>query len=418
MDKPAFKLFKEPKEGERITVGEDGTLNVPDSPIIPYMEGDGIGPDIWKAAMPVFNAAVKKVYGDKKKVVWFKIEAGETAGKKYGTVLPDEVLDIIKYYRVAIKGPLTTPIGGGYRSLNVTMRQKLDLYACVRPVRHFEGVPAPVKHPEWIDMIVFRENTEDVYAGIEWEKGTVEARKIIDFLKNELGVEKIREDAGIGIKPISEFATKRLMRMAINWALKYKKPSITIVHKGNIMKYTEGAFMKWAYEVAVEEFRDKVITERELKAGQSGEGKIVIKDRITDAMFQQVLLRPKEYDVIITPNLNGDYLSDAIVAQVGGLGLAPGSNIGDGIALFEPTHGTAPKYAGQDKVNPGSLILSGAFMFQYLGWDDVKRVIEDAVQETIKQGYVTYDLARLREDAHEVKCSEFGMKIVENIEKM
>ena len=418
MDKPAFKLFKEPKEGERITVGEDGTLNVPDSPIIPYMEGDGIGPDIWKAAMPVFNAAVKKVYGDKKKVVWFKIEAGETAGKKYGTVLPDEVLDIIKYYRVAIKGPLTTPIGGGYRSLNVTMRQKLDLYACVRPVRHFEGVPAPVKHPEWIDMIVFRENTEDVYAGIEWEKGTEEARKIIDFLKNELGVEKIREDAGIGIKPISEFATKRLMRMAINWALKYKKPSITIVHKGNIMKYTEGAFMKWAYEVAVEEFRDKVITERELKAGQSGEGKIVIKDRITDAMFQQVLLRPKEYDVIITPNLNGDYLSDAIVAQVGGLGLAPGSNIGDGIALFEPTHGTAPKYAGQDKVNPGSLILSGAFMFQYLGWDDVKRVIEDAVQETIKQGYVTYDLARLREDAHEVKCSEFGMKIVENIEKM
>ena len=418
MDKPAFKLFKEPKEGERITVTKDGTLNVPDSPIIPYMEGDGIGPDIWKAAMPVFNAAVKKVYGDKKKVVWFKIEAGETAGKKYGTVLPDEVLDIIKYYRVAIKGPLTTPIGGGYRSLNVTMRQKLDLYACVRPVRHFEGVPAPVKHPEWIDMIVFRENTEDVYAGIEWEKGTEEARKIIDFLKNELGVEKIREDAGIGIKPISEFATKRLMRMAINWALKYKKPSITIVHKGNIMKYTEGAFMKWAYEVAVEEFRDKVITERELKAGQSGEGKIVIKDRITDAMFQQVLLRPKEYDVIITPNLNGDYLSDAIVAQVGGLGLAPGSNIGDGIALFEPTHGTAPKYAGQDKVNPGSLILSGAFMFQYLGWDDVKRVIEDAVQETIKQGYVTYDLARLREDAHEVKCSEFGMKIVENIEKM
>ncbi len=418
MDKPAFKLFKEPQEGERITVTKDGTLNVPDSPIIPYMEGDGIGPDIWKAAMPVFNAAVKKVYGDKKKVVWFKIEAGETAGKKYGTVLPDEVLDIIKYYRVAIKGPLTTPIGGGYRSLNVTMRQKLDLYACVRPVRHFEGVPAPVKHPEWIDMIVFRENTEDVYAGIEWEKGTEEARKIIDFLKNELGVEKIREDAGIGIKPISEFATKRLMRMAINWALKYKKPSITIVHKGNIMKYTEGAFMKWAYEVAVEEFRDKVITEQELKAGQSGEGKIVIKDRITDAMFQQVLLRPKEYDVIITPNLNGDYLSDAIVAQVGGLGLAPGSNIGDGIALFEPTHGTAPKYAGQDKVNPGSLILSGAFMFQYLGWDDVKRVIEDAVQETIKQGYVTYDLARLREDAHEVKCSEFGMKIVENIEKM
>ena len=418
MDKPAFKLFTPPKEGERITLNSDGTLNVPDRPIIPYIEGDGIGPDIWRAAMPVFNAAVKKVFGDKKKIVWFKIEAGEVAGKKYGTVLPDEVFDIIRYYRVAIKGPLTTPVGGGYRSLNVTMRQKLDLYACVRPVRYFEGVPAPVKHPEWVDMIVFRENTEDVYAGIEWEKGTEEAKKVIEFLKKELGVTKIREDSGIGIKPISEFATKRLMRMAINWAIKYKKPSVTIVHKGNIMKYTEGAFMKWAYEVAIQEFRDKIVTEAEIKEGKSAEGKIIIKDRITDAMFQQVLLRPKEYDVIITPNLNGDYLSDAIVAQVGGLGLAPGSNIGDGIALFEPTHGTAPKYAGLDKVNPGSLILSGAFMFQYLGWDEVKKVIEDAVAATIKQGYVTYDLARLRQDAHEVKCSEFGMKIVENIEKM
>lgn len=418
MDKIEFKLFKPPKEGERITVNEDGTLNVPDKPIIPYIEGDGIGPDIWRAAMPVFNAAVKKVYGDKKKVVWFKIEAGEVAGEKYGTVLPEEVFDIIRYYRVAIKGPLTTPVGGGYRSLNVTMRQTLDLYACVRPVRYFEGVPAPVKHPEWVDMIVFRENTEDVYAGIEWEKGTPEAKKIIEFLKNDLGVKKIREDSGIGIKPISEFATKRLMRMAIKWAIKYKKPSVTIVHKGNIMKYTEGSFMKWAYEVALEEFRDKIVTEKEVKEGKSAEGKIIIKDRITDAMFQQVLLRPKEYDVIITPNLNGDYLSDAIVAQVGGLGLAPGSNIGDGIALFEPTHGTAPKYKGMDKVNPGSLILSGAFMFQYLGWDEVKKVIEDAVAETIKQGYVTYDLARLREDAHEVKCSEFGMKIVENIERL
>ncbi len=418
MDKPAFKLFTPPQEGEKITLNSDGTLNVPDRPIIPYIEGDGIGPDIWRAAMPVFNAAVKKVFGDKKKIVWFKIEAGEVAGKKYGTVLPDEVFDIIRYYRVAIKGPLTTPVGGGYRSLNVTMRQKLDLYACVRPVRYFEGVPAPVKHPEWVDMIVFRENTEDVYAGIEWEKGTEEAKKVIEFLKKELGVTKIREDSGIGIKPISEFATKRLMRMAINWAIKYNKPSVTIVHKGNIMKYTEGAFMKWAYEVAIQEFRDKIVTEAEIKEGKSAEGKIIIKDRITDAMFQQVLLRPKEYDVIITPNLNGDYLSDAIVAQVGGLGLAPGSNIGDGIALFEPTHGTAPKYAGLDKVNPGSLILSGAFMFQYLGWDEVKKVIEDAVATTIKQGYVTYDLARLREDAHEVKCSEFGMKIVENIEKM
>ncbi len=418
MDKPAFKLFIPPEEGERITLNSDGTLNVPDKPIIPYIEGDGIGPDIWRAAMPVFNAAVKKVFGDKKKVVWFKIEAGEVAGQKYGNVLPDEVFDIIRYYRVAIKGPLTTPVGGGYRSLNVTMRQKLDLYACVRPVRYFEGVPAPVKHPEWVDMIVFRENTEDVYAGIEWEKGTEEAKKVIEFLRKELGVTKIREDSGIGIKPISEFATKRLMRMAINWALKYNKPSVTIVHKGNIMKYTEGSFMKWAYEVAIQEFRDKIVTEAEVKEGKSAEGKIIIKDRITDAMFQQVLLRPKEYDVIITPNLNGDYLSDAIVAQVGGLGLAPGSNIGDGVALFEPTHGTAPKYAGLDKVNPGSLILSGAFMFQYLGWDEVKKVIEEGVAQTIKQGYVTYDLARLREDAHEVKCSEFGMKIVENIEKM
>ena len=418
MDKPEFKLFTPPEEGERITLNSDGTPNVPDKPIIPYIEGDGIGPDIWRAAMPVFNAAVKKVFGDKKKVIWFKIEAGEVAGQKYGNVLPDEVFDIIRYYRVAIKGPLTTPVGGGYRSLNVTMRQKLDLYACVRPVRYFEGVPAPVKHPEWVDMIVFRENTEDVYAGIEWEKGTEEAKKVIEFLKKELGVTKIREDSGIGIKPISEFATKRLMRMAINWALKYNKPSVTIVHKGNIMKYTEGSFMKWAYEVAIQEFRDKIVTEAEVKEGKSAEGKIIIKDRITDAMFQQVLLRPKEYDVIITPNLNGDYLSDAIVAQVGGLGLAPGSNIGDGVALFEPTHGTAPKYAGLDKVNPGSLILSGAFMFQYLGWDEVKKVIEEGVAQTIKQGYVTYDLARLREDAHEVKCSEFGMKIVENIEKM
>ena len=418
MDKPRFKLFTPPGEGDRITLNENGTLNVPDNPIIPYIEGDGIGPDIWRAAMPVFNAAVKKVFGDKKKVVWFKIEAGEIAGEKYGNVLPDEVFDIIRYYRVAIKGPLTTPVGGGYRSLNVTMRQKLDLYACVRPVRYFEGVPAPVKHPEWVDMIVFRENTEDVYAGIEWEKGTPEAKKVIEFLRNELGVTKIREDSGIGIKPISEFATKRLMRMAINWAIKYNKPSVTIVHKGNIMKYTEGSFRKWAYEVALEEYRDKIVTEDELKEGKSAEGKIVIKDRITDAMFQQVLLRPKEYSVIITPNLNGDYLSDAIVAQVGGLGLAPGSNIGDGVALFEPTHGTAPKYAGLDKVNPGSLILSGAFMFQYLGWVEVKRVIEDAVAKTVKDGYVTYDLARLREDAHEVKCSEFGMKIVENIEKM
>ncbi len=418
MDTPKFKLFTPPGEGDRITLNSDGTLNVPDKPIIPYIEGDGIGPDIWRAAMPVFNAAVKKVFGEKKKVVWFKIEAGEIAGKKYNNVLPPEVFDIIKYYRVAIKGPLTTPIGGGYRSLNVTMRQKLDLYACVRPISYFEGVPAPVKHPEWIDMIVFRENTEDVYAGIEWEKGTEEAKKVIEFLRKELGVTKIREDSGIGIKPISEFATKRLMRMAINWAIKYNKPSVTIVHKGNIMKYTEGSFMKWAYEVALTEYRDKIVTEAEVKEGKSSEGKIIIKDRITDAMFQQVLLRPREYDVIITPNLNGDYLSDAIVAQVGGLGLAPGSNIGDGVALFEPTHGTAPKYAGLDKVNPGSLILSGAFMFQYLGWDEVKKVIEDGVAETIKQGYVTYDLARLREDAHDVKCSEFGMKIVENIEKL
>ncbi len=418
MDKPRFKLFTPPGEGDRITLNENGTLNVPDNPIIPYIEGDGIGPDIWRAAMPVFNAAVKKVFGDKKKVVWFKIEAGEIAGEKYGNVLPDEVFNIIRYYRVAIKGPLTTPVGGGYRSLNVTMRQKLDLYACVRPVRHFEGVPAPVKHPEWVNMIVFRENTEDVYAGIEWEKGTPEAKKVIEFLRKELGVTKIREDSGIGIKPISEFATKRLMRMAINWAIKYNRPSVTIVHKGNIMKYTEGAFRKWAYEVALEEYRDKIVTEDEIKEGKSAEGKIVIKDRITDAMFQQILLRPKEYSVIITPNLNGDYLSDAIVAQVGGLGLAPGANIGDGVALFEPTHGTAPKYAGLDKVNPGSLILSGAFMFQYLGWDEVKKVIENAVAKTIKDGYVTYDLARLREDAHEVKCSEFGMKIVENIEKM
>ncbi len=417
MDRLELKHFELPRTGERIGIDEHGKFEVPDTPIIPYIEGDGIGPDLWKAAMPVFNAAVKKVYGEKKKIAWYRIYAGEQAAEKYGDVLPDDVFKAIKFYRVAMKGPLTTPVGGGYRSLNVTMRRKLDLYACVRPVRYFEGVVAPVKHPEYINMIIFRENTEDVYAGIEWERGTNEAKEVIDFLKKQLNV-NIREDSGIGIKPISEFATKRLMRMAILYALEHKDPSLTIVHKGNIMKYTEGSFRKWAYEVALNEFRDSIVTEEEIKNGKSGDGKLIIKDRITDAMFQQVLLRPKEYSVIVTPNLNGDYLSDAIVAQVGGLGLAPGSNIGDGVALFEPTHGSAPKYAGMDKVNPGSLILSGAFMFEYLGWKDVKDVIEKAIEITVKEGYVTYDLARLRDDAKEVKCSEFGKRIVYNIERL
>jgi len=386
-------------------------------PVIPFIEGDGIGPDIWRAAKRVFDSAVEKVYGGKRRIEWKEIYAGQKAYDKFGEWLPQETLEVIKAHGIAIKGPLTTPVGGGFRSLNVTLRQKLDLYACVRPVRHFEGVPAPVKHPERVNMVVFRENTDDIYTGIEWKQGSDGARRVIDFLNEEMGC-SLGYDCGIGIKPMSEFKTKRLVRMAIKYALDNHLPSVTLVHKGNIMKYTEGAFKEWGYEVAKEEFSDVAITEDDLYAEYGGkvpEGKVVIKDRITDAMFQQVLLRPEEYSVIATPNLNGDYLSDALLAQVGGLGIGPGANIGDKVALFEPTHGTAPKYAGMDKVNPGALILSGCLMFEYMGWKEVSEAIISAMEKTISSGIVTYDLARQMEGSKEVKCSEFAEEIVKNI---
>jgi len=411
-----FKKLEVPKEGTKIEV-KGGKLVVPDDPIIPYIVGDGIGPDLWKAAMPVFNAAVEKAYGGKRRIVWMEIFAGDRAMERYGEVLPEDTFNAIREFIVAIKGPLTTPVGGGYRSLNVTLRQVLDLYACVRPIKYYRGVPSPVRRPERMDMVVFRENTEDVYAGIEWAKGTPEVKKVIDFLNKEMGC-NIRGDSGIGIKPISEFATKRLVRKAIQYALDYGRKSVTLVHKGNIMKYTEGAFRDWGYELAKEEFADVTITETELWEkynGEQPEGKIVIKDRIADNMLQQILTRTNEYDVIALPNLNGDYLSDACAAQVGGLGMAPGANIGDYLALFEATHGTAPKYAGQDKVNPSSLILSGAMMFEYLNWREAADLIKQGLERTIMNKTVTYDLERQMEGATKVKCSEFGKLIVENM---
>jgi len=413
-----YQKIQVPGEGEKIVI-RDGKLQVPDRPIIPFIEGDGIGPDIWRAAKSVLDAAVEKAYRGKRKIVWMEIFAGEKAHKIYGEWLPQETYDAIAEHIVAIKGPLTTPVGGGYRSLNVTLRQVLDLYACVRPVKYYQGVPSPVKHPEKMDVVIFRENTEDVYAGIEWPQGTPEVKKVIDFLNNEMGT-KIREDSGIGIKPISIHGSKRLVRKAIRYALENNRKSVTLVHKGNIMKYTEGAFRDWGYELAKEEFRDEIVTEEELWSQYGGklpDGKIVIKDRIADNMFQQVLTRTDEYDVIATPNLNGDYLSDACAAQVGGLGMAPGANIGDYIGLFEATHGTAPKYAGMDKVNPGSLILSGVMMLQYMGWSEAAGLIEKAISETIQQKRVTYDLERQIEGATLLKCSEFGAAIVENMDK-
>ncbi len=401
--------------GEKITINQDGTINVPDEPIIPFIEGDGIGPDIWKATKMVLDAAVEKTFGGAKSIKWMEIYAGEKAKEKTGQWLPQETLDAIAEYVVAIKGPLTTPVGEGIRSLNVTLRQVLDLYACVRPVKYLKGVPSPVKRPELVDMIIFRENTEDVYAGIEWAEGSGEAKKVIDFLKKEMGAD-IREDSGIGIKPISRTGTHRLVRKAIRHAIENGKDSVTLVHKGNIMKYTEGAFRNWGYEVAKLEFPDETISEQELWDefnGQMPQGKILIKDRIADAMFQQILLRPAEYSVLALPNLNGDYMSDALAAQVGGLGMAPGANIGDGVALFEATHGTAPKYTGLDKVNPGSLILSGAMMLEYLGWKEAKDRIHDAIEAAIAKKRVTYDLARQIPDATKIKCSEFAKSIVE-----
>ncbi|MBW1974146.1 MAG: isocitrate dehydrogenase (NADP(+)) [Deltaproteobacteria bacterium] len=400
--------------GEYIKI-EAGKLIVPDRPIIGFIEGDGIGPDVWAVTKNVLDFAVAKAYGGKRQIEWRELYAGEKAFKEMGSWLPDETFEQIRRCVVAIKGPLTTPVGGGFRSLNVTLRQVLDLYACVRPVRYIRGVPSPMKHPEKVDMVIFRENTEDVYAGIEWLAGSDGSLKLLEFLKDEFGI-TLPEDSGIGIKPISKGRTNRLVRMAIRYAINNGRKSVTLVHKGNIMKYTEGAFCKWGYELAALEFQDKTITEAELYEKYSGkqpENVVVIKDRIADAMFQQVLLRPDEYDILATPNLNGDYLSDALAAQVGGLGMAPGANIGDECALFEATHGTAPKYAGLDKVNPSSLILSGAMMLRHMGWNEAADLVEKGLERAIQSKRVTYDLARQMGDAEEVSCSRFGEIITE-----
>jgi isocitrate dehydrogenase len=410
---PTFTILKPPTKGTPIT-RKNGRLIVPDDPIIPFIEGDGTGPDIWRASVRVFDAAVKKAFDGKKQIAWFEVPAGEKAKDQHGEWLPNDTLEAVRAYKVAIKGPLTTPIGGGIRSLNVTLRQVLDLYACVRPVRYFTGTPAPVTHPERMDVVIFRENTEDVYAGIEWAKGTPQALKLIEFLERELG-KRVRPDSGIGIKPISEFCTKRLVRMAVQYAIDNKRKTVTIVHKGNIMKFTEGAFRDWAYEVAKAEFRDYIVTEEEVGNGASKEGKVVINDRIADSVFQQILTRTADYDVFATPNLNGDYLSDACAAQVGGLGIAPGANIGDDIGFFEATHGTAPKYAGKDVINPGSLVLSGVMMLRYLGWAAAADLIERGLEQTIKQKKVTYDLARQMEGATELKTSQFADAIIANM---
>ncbi len=405
-----------PADGERIT-WEEGRLSIPERPIVPFIEGDGIGSDVWAATRVVLDAAVDKTYGGSRSIAWMEILAGEQAKEKTDEWLPLDTVDAIRTYRVGIKGPLTTPVGGGIRSLNVSLRQTLDLYACVRPVRYFPGVPSPVREPERVDMVLFRENTEDVYAGLEWEDGSRGAKELIEFLRSSLG-KRVREDSGIGIKPVSQFGSQRLVRKALQYAVNNGRTDVTLVHKGNIMKYTEGAFKEWGYKLAKEEFADDTITEQELWddfGGQLPEGKVLVKDRIADAMFQQVLLRPSEYQVIATTNLNGDYLSDALAAQVGGLGMAPGSNEGDGLALFEATHGTAPKYAGQDKVNPGSLILSGVMLLTWLGWHDAAEAVENAVEATIGQKRVTYDLERQMEGATLLKTSEFARAIVENL---
>ena len=456
-----------PTDGEPIQYA-DGKYQVPDHPIVPFIEGDGTGRDIWRASQRVFDAAVEKAYGGKRSVKWFEVYAGEKAFREFKTWLPDETVNAARDLRVSIKGPLTTPVGGGIRSLNVALRQILDLYACVRPVRYYNGVPSPVKHPERMDVIIFRENTEDVYAGIEWEQGTAEAAKLIEFLNKDMlkgGKKQVRLDSGVGIKPISVTGTKRLVRMAIQHALDNGLKTVTLVHKGNIQKFTEGAFRKWGYELATEEFRDHVVTEREswildnkdrnanlsveentnlIEPGLEfatddfrksvykevkevldsiyathGHGawkkKIMINDRIADSIFQQVVTRADEYSVLATPNLNGDYISDACAAQVGGLGIAPGANIGDGFAIFEATHGTAPKYADKDVINPGSVILSGVMMFRFLGWNEAADMIERGIERTIEQKKVTYDFERLMEGATKVKTSEFGSYIIENM---
>jgi isocitrate dehydrogenase len=417
--------LKVPAEGARITIS-NGRLAVPDNPIIPFIEGDGTGPDIWRASVRVLDAAVEQASRGRRKIAWAEVYAGEKAQAVYGAdcppnLLPRETLDVIREYLVAIKGPLTTPVGEGFRSLNVTLRQELDLYVCLRPVRWFKGVPSPVKHPEKVDMVIFRENTEDIYAGIEWETGTPEARKVIEFLEREMGVKKIRFPAtsSIGIKPISREGSERLIRAAIRYAIEHQRRNVTLAHKGNIQKYTEGMFMKWGYALAKREFPDRTVSWEEC-GGKPPAGKILIKDAITDAFLQQVLTRPDEFDVIAAPNLTGDLLSDALAAQVGGIGIAPGGNINydTGHALFEATHGTAPKYAGQDKVNPGSVILSGEMMLRYMGWTDAADRIIKGLEATLAQKVVTYDFARLMDGAKEVKCSEFATAIVANMEKL
>jgi isocitrate dehydrogenase len=424
----------EPTAGHPITTAADGTLLVPNDPILCYVEGDGTGADIWAASVRILDAAVAKAYGGVKKVYWHEVYAGEKAFNKFGEWLPKETLEFISRYKIGIKGPLTTPVGGGIRSINVAMRQELDLYACVRPVQWFTGVPSPVKNPEKVDMIIFRENTEDIYAGIEWAEGSAEVKKVIAFLQDEMGVKNIRfpDSSAIGIKPVSREGTERLMRAAVLYAVEQGKSSVTIVHKGNIMKYTEGGFKTWGYELAEREFGDKVFTwatyekikktdgEAAANAAQDAAvkaGKIIVKDVIADAMLQQVLLRPEEYSVIATLNLNGDYLSDALAAQVGGIGIAPGANINyiTGISVFEATHGTAPKYAGLDKVNPSSVVLSGEMMFRRLGWNEAADLIVSGISKAIGDGQVTYDFHRLMDNATLLKCSEFADAVIERM---
>ncbi|WP_256759954.1 NADP-dependent isocitrate dehydrogenase [Cohnella sp. WQ 127256] len=427
-----LEKFAAPTSGEKITV-ENGILNVPNNPIIPFIEGDGTGRDIWKASKRVLDAAVEKAYKGEKKIEWYEVFAGEKAFNEYGEWLPADTLTAIREMIIAIKGPLTTPIGGGIRSLNVALRQELDLYVCLRPVRYFDGVPSPVKRPELVDMVIFRENTEDIYAGIEYQSGSAEVKKVLEFLQKEMGVNKIRfpETSGIGIKPVSEEGSKRLVRAAIEYAIKHGRKSVTLVHKGNIMKYTEGAFKNWGYEVAEQEFGDKVFTwsEYDIIKAEKGEeaanaaqkaaldsGKILVKDAIADIALQQVLTRPTDFDVIATLNLNGDYLSDALAAQVGGIGIAPGANINylTGHAIFEATHGTAPKYADKDVVNPGSVILSGVMMLEHLGWLEAANLIYSGLEKSINKKVVTYDFARLMEGATEVKCSAFADELIKN----
>ncbi|MCY0896818.1 MAG: NADP-dependent isocitrate dehydrogenase [Alicyclobacillaceae bacterium] len=428
-----LKTLESPTSGEPITL-KDGKLQVPSHPIIPFIEGDGTGPDIWAASKRVFDAAVEKAYGGERKIAWFEVYAGEKAFHRFKEWLPEDTLTALTEYIVSIKGPLTTPVGGGIRSLNVALRQELDLYVCLRPVRYFTGVPSPIKRPELVDMVIFRENSEDIYAGVEFQEGTPEVKKMIDFLRHEMGVKKIRfpETSGIGVKPVSREGTERLVRAAIEYALQHHRKSVTLVHKGNIMKFTEGAFKSWGYELAEREFANQTFTWSEYdrikeKSGQAAAdkaqddavkaGKVIVKDVIADAFLQQILLRPAEYDVIATLNLNGDYVSDALAAQVGGIGIAPGANINyvTGHAVFEATHGTAPKYAGLDKVNPGSVILSGVMMFEYMGWQEVADSITKALEKAIAQKIVTYDFARLMEGAKEVKTSEFADAMIANL---